>query len=160
MSTKGMVSETSTDTPPTADDHTIRSFEPFTVHFFATQTVQVSDLNAVVVKYGDEIEVTNSIHAFSQDRNGSSWLDLLDDLEAQMARYGRVRFARGPWPSGLPKVERGSPEEEEAIARAWHEVWKLPTEAERASRRAELRAKYGAPPAASRTIAFEPGDDR
>ena len=32
------------------------------------------------------------------DRNGNTWLDMLDDDQTQYRRFGKKMFARGPWP--------------------------------------------------------------
>lgn len=32
------------------------------------------------------------------DRHGRSWLDLVDDEQGQIGRWGKVMFRRGPWP--------------------------------------------------------------
>lgn len=140
-------------------DVVLRVFEPFEVHFFSAMTIPASDMNGLMVRYGQTITVTPSIHFFSQDRNGNSWLDLIDDPAAQVSRYGKVRFARGPWPADLSPLEPGTAEESFAIADAWQEMWNLPTEEERSTRRAELRKIYGAPPALNRVIAKTPGTD-
>jgi hypothetical protein len=155
-----MVSMMSTSaTEPDLSSTGVRTFEPFPVHFFAPTNVPVSEWNAYSLAYGEEIVITPTIWALSQDRNGDSWLDLLDDPEAQIARFGRVRFARGPWPTDLPKIEPGSPEEEIRKAREWSELWNLPTSEARAARRAELTEKYGSPPAMNTNIAFVPGKE-
>lgn len=148
-----------TDNVTGENDTVLRVFEPFEVHFFTAMTIPVSDINGWMVHYGQTITVTPSIHFFSKDRNGNSWLDLLDDPDGQVSRYGRVRFARGPWPEELSRVEPGTAEESFAIADAWREMWNLPTEEQRSARRAELGKLYGAPPALNRVIAQTPGTD-
>lgn len=55
-----------------------------------------------------EFEVGSEGYAQTLDRNGNSWLDL-DDQE-QMARWGLVRFRRGPW-AGKP-WEEGAEQEQ------------------------------------------------
>jgi hypothetical protein len=48
---------------------------------------------------GQEVEFEVGGKAWEQqkDRNGKSWLDMVDDIDAQFARYGKQMFARGPW---------------------------------------------------------------
>lgn len=49
---------------------------------------------------GQELEFDPKGQAYKDtcDRNGNSWLDLVDDDSAQMERWGSVKFRRGPWP--------------------------------------------------------------
>ncbi len=44
-----------------------------------------------------EFEVGGRAHKEQFDRNGGSWLDLLDDIDAQYRRWGQQMIARGPW---------------------------------------------------------------
>lgn len=48
---------------------------------------------------GQEVEIVKpSKHwDLTVDRNGDSWLDLLNDPNAQVAKWGKVMFAPGPW---------------------------------------------------------------
>jgi hypothetical protein len=84
-------------------------------------------------------------------------LDVLDEPELQLAQWGGVRFARGPWPNNKPKHLPGSPEADDKKADDWAAVWGLPYGEVRNARRAELRVLYGFPPTASMTLGFEPG---
>lgn len=131
---------------------------PFTVHFFTSKTVLLTEMRGRTFEFGDELQITAAIYELSKDRNGQSWLDLIDDTDAQIERWGKVRYARGPWPEALPRVQAGSPEEADLIAREWAEAWKLPTEEERNEARAALYRKYGSPPQTSRHLGFLPGD--
>lgn len=49
---------------------------------------------------GQEVEFVPGSEAHTQqfDRLGKSWLDLIDDPRAQVQRWGKHMFARGPWP--------------------------------------------------------------
>lgn len=48
---------------------------------------------------GQEVEFEIGGKAWEQqkDRNGNSWLDLVDDIDAQYDKWGKQMFARGPW---------------------------------------------------------------
>jgi hypothetical protein len=48
---------------------------------------------------GQELEFEVGGRAYNQqkDRNGNSWLDFLDDEDAQFDRYGTVMYRRGPF---------------------------------------------------------------
>lgn len=49
---------------------------------------------------GQEVRLKKGGKAWESqyDRNGKSWLDWLDDVEGQYARWGKQVFGRGPWP--------------------------------------------------------------
>ncbi len=62
---------------------------------------------------GQELEFTRGSAAFLDtfDRNGRTWLDLVDNEFAQVEKYGKVMFRRGPWPGktlvdGKPVFEK------------------------------------------------------
>lgn len=48
---------------------------------------------------GQELEIVlnGPEHQRTMDREGKSWLDLVDDRHAQISRWGRVMFERGPF---------------------------------------------------------------
>lgn len=48
---------------------------------------------------GQEIEFVRGSVAHKQqlDRNGDSWLDLIEDIDAQFDKWGRQMIAAGPW---------------------------------------------------------------
>lgn len=48
---------------------------------------------------GQEVDFVVGGTAYEQtkDRNGRSWLELRDDIDAQWTRYGKLMFASGPW---------------------------------------------------------------
>lgn len=126
--------------------------EPLIVHFFATVTIPAPHTSRLCL-YGDEVVITPMMRALSMDRNGGSWLDILDNPEEQVRRYGKVRFARGPWPSNLPRVEPGSLEEADAIEAAWANAHAEPDDEARTAKIAAVRAKYGRPPLGNKTTA-------
>jgi hypothetical protein len=102
--------------------------------------------------WGDEVEITPMIRHFGRDRNGNCWVDLASDRDAQLQRWGVVRYAAGPWPAHLPKIEPGSNEEKQAIEDAYRNAWAITTDVERAEALAEVRAKWGRPPRMSQSI--------
>lgn len=92
----------------------------------------------VVWYRGQELEFEPGSPAYLDtcDRNGRSWLALADDESAQIDRWGKVKFRRGPWPGktlldaagvpyenlrsvaeGGPAVTGPSPEELERAAK-------------------------------------------
>lgn len=44
-----------------------------------------------------EFEIGGKAYEQQKDRNGKSWLDLIDDIDGQYDRWGQQMFARGPW---------------------------------------------------------------
>lgn len=47
---------------------------------------------------GEQRLIDDQAYAETRDRNGNSWLDVIDDDQAQITRWGKVMFRRGPWP--------------------------------------------------------------
>lgn len=125
---------------------------PEVVHFYRTVTVPGPGYCSLVLIRGDELTITPELRAASLDRFGHSWLDLVHDPEAQMARWGEVRFAPGPWPEAEARIIPGSHEEEELIAQAWKDAWAQPTDDARTEALTQVRAKYGRPPRGNREI--------
>lgn len=67
----------------------------------------------------------------TKDRNGDSWVDLVDDVDAQYERYGREIFRPGPW-KGKSLAEAPIPPEikDEAEREAYRAALKRAAEAE------------------------------
>lgn len=122
------------------------------VHFYVATTIPWPGIASRLMLWGDVVEVTPLIRELGRDRNGHTWVDLAGDPEAQLKRWGRVRFALGPWPADLPRYEPGSQEEQEAIQEAYRNAWAIPTEVERLAALADVRAHWGLPAQTSKTI--------
>ena len=71
------------------------------VHFLVHLSFLWDSELPITVRPGSTVTVTADMLVANIDRNGVSWLDLVDDSGEQVRRYGRVRFARGPAPEGL-----------------------------------------------------------
>ena len=62
--------------------------------------------DAVISRRGQTVNVTADLIEAAKDRNGDSWLDLIDNEDAQSERYGSPVIARGtgdhltPWVAG------------------------------------------------------------
>ena len=71
---------------------------------------------------GQELEFVIGSPAYKQqfDRNGDSWLSLVNDVSGQYRRYGRQVFAPGPWPGvSLEELaERATGDERKAFEQA------------------------------------------
>lgn len=125
---------------------------PEMVHFLTAATVPGPGYLSLALIRGDVLEVTPELREASLDRLGRSWLDLVHNPEAQIARWGEVRFAPGPWPEAEHRIIPGSHEEQELITDAWRDAWAQPTDAERTEALKRVRAKYGRPPRGNREI--------
>lgn len=122
------------------------------VHFYVATTIPWPGVASRLMLWGDVVEITPLLRELGRDRNGSCWVDIAGDPEAQLNRWGRVRYALGPWPVDLPRYEPGSQAEQEAIQDAYRNAWAIPTEVERLAALAEVRATWGAPTRTSKTI--------
>jgi hypothetical protein len=69
--------------------------ETILLHFVEDGFIACGD----VWQAGQELEFEVGGRAYNQqfDRNGNSWLSLVDDEAAQWNRYGKVMFRRGPY---------------------------------------------------------------
>lgn len=72
----------------------------------------------VSVARGAVVVLTDNMIQNTRDRFGASWLDLVDDEEAQESRWGRTMFRRGSWPESEKVLRRGTPEAHIARDRA------------------------------------------
>ena len=130
------------------------------IHFYVSLSITWPEAGGRVVTYGDEILVTEQLRELNTDRLGNCWLDLVDNRDAQPAKYGEVRFAPGRWPGAVSRLEPGSLAEIDAIAKAYRDAWLLPTEEERLEARASVRRDYGPPPSMVHTIGSYDGGAR
>lgn len=87
---------------------------------------------------------TDMIHA-SKDRNGATWLNLVDDEAEQVQRWGVRMFASGAFPEGLDTFQKGSPEEAMAREAARMAAFALPTTEARNMALRDVTAKFGIP---------------
>lgn len=114
---------------------------------------------ATISTRGQTVTATQALLDASKDTQGASWLDLVDDPQAQTARWGHQVFARGPAPEGIESWVPGDPEwysqREEARAAAWS----LPTGRARKDALAAVQARFGNAPLTSKTILNVRGDD-
>src|SRR4051794_8630808 len=97
----------------------------YVIHFLETMTILDSKLvvpTSRTVEFGDELTVTPTVVEMSKDRFGHSWLDLLDDEQAQQRKWGKVMFRRGPWPEDLARIRPGMHAWDEAREAAYGEA--------------------------------------
>lgn len=69
--------------------------ETLLIHFLADGLV----VNGVITYRGQEMEFEVGGPAYEQtkDRNGDTYLDLVEDIDGQFERWGKQYFAPGPW---------------------------------------------------------------
>lgn len=134
--------------------------EPLTRIHFIGAAFTVHGRDSRVMEYGDELAITPEFRQANLDRNGHCWLDMIDNEDAQISRWGRVMFRRGPWPEGQLRFERGSVRWETAYTDAIRQAWKIEDDVESARRRREIRALFGPPLPTSKTLQTYGGPDR
>jgi hypothetical protein len=124
------------------------------IHFLAAMTVPVRGGIApegAALARGSVLTVTSAIVEAGRDRNGNSWLDLVDDVDGQAARWGQKMFARGPWPDGAEPWTPGAPDWFEAREQARRAAWAIVNPDERQAALRNVERRYGAAPTTSTT---------
>lgn len=124
-------------------------------------TISLSPGQGVVTARGAEFEVTPAMLTAARRPDGSlGWLDLLDDEDAQVRRWGRLMLARGPAPDDLtPWDPESATERAEAREAARKAAWALDDEDERRKALEDVWAVYGPPRPTSTTTAHYDGDE-
>jgi hypothetical protein len=96
-----------------------------------------------VTRRGESYTVTNELIAATTNTLGESWINIIHDDEAQLAKWGAVRFAPGPWPAEKPTWTYGDREWAEAREVARLAAWNEPDPRERLDKLAEVERVYG-----------------
>jgi hypothetical protein len=130
-----------------------------TIHFRGALNVRLDENVAHGFLYGDELVLTDRMVELSRDRNGSSHFDLIDDEGAQIAHFGEVKFAAGPFPADLPRYVAGSIEEAEAREVARVAAWAVPNPDERRAALLKVEVDYGKATSTSKTLRVEKGSE-
>ncbi len=106
-----------------------------------------------VLTRGQTFTITDAMLELSKNRFGEhSGVALVHDAEAQIEKYGEVRFAPGPAPADLQPWTPGSPEWAAAREQARREAHSLPTEDARRAALAEVQQRFGAAPSTTVTL--------
>ncbi|WP_350352498.1 hypothetical protein ABS642_05155 [Microbacterium sp. A8/3-1] len=93
---------------------------------------------------GETYTVTQQLIDASRDRYGDSWLIYLASDEAQIQKWGAVRFRLGPAPEGIATWnQRGDADWTQQREAAKAEAWGLPTAEARAAALAAVDARFG-----------------
>ncbi|MEV8173919.1 hypothetical protein [Microbacterium sp. NPDC079176] len=99
---------------------------------------------AHITTAGENIIVTQNMIAASYDNFGQSWMAIIDDDDAQVQRWGEVRFRIGPAPADARTWNTvGDVEWTRARDAAKAEAWAMPTAEARAAALAEVNARFG-----------------
>lgn len=135
---------TSTDHPPV-------------IHFVDSLLLHLSAHSVLgrtrVMKYGDEIELTDEVIEANRDRHGRSWIDdWLNTGDEEYHRGGKVVARRGPWPAGTCRLSPGSFEWYEARGQAVKQTFLIEDQAARAEARREVESFYGSLPSSGQTM--------
>lgn len=75
-----------------------KTTRPTSFHALGCLSIPNEQGKTYVVERGQELKVTEKMLAASLDRNGDTWLDLIDNPSAQIERWGEVKLAGGPCP--------------------------------------------------------------
>ena len=125
------------------------------IHFLETMIVPTkSGLTAEseLMNRGSELVLTAEVLAAGVDRNGRSWIDKLDNEQAQIERWGVVRFRRGSWPANTPTWVHGDQQWADARERRRLEAHQVSDPDRRSAAFADLRREFGDAPSTSRTL--------
>lgn len=132
------------------------------IHFLGTTTILINDSAAaggVLVGRGSVVTITQAILDLSRDRNGDSWLSLIDDIPAQIEKYGSQLFGRGPFPADTPRFLPGSSEETDERNRRREAAKHLPAD-EATAERARIREELGTGGGTTTLGSFGTADER
>jgi hypothetical protein len=100
--------------------------------------------SAHVSKAGETYTVTQQLIDASRDRYGDSWLVYLASDDAQIEKWGDVRFRLGPAPEGIATWNRrGDADWTEQRNAAKAEAWAMPTEQARREALAAVDERFG-----------------
>lgn len=108
-----------------------------------------------VVERGRTVTITADLIEATKNKHGVSWLDLVNDAEGQIEKWGEVRFAPGPWPDDTETWVQGDPVWELNRAKAQSAAWAVADEGDRAKALRAVLSRYGAgQPTSTETARF------
>jgi hypothetical protein len=119
-----------------------------TVHFSRSGLTYTEDpaipMSGRISARGHSLVITPGLIEGTTDKSGRSWLELLDDPDGQVARWGHQFFARGEAPEAmaLHPWERGSAAEANERSRRVEEAHKLPTQSMREEALRQINAEF------------------
>ena len=96
-----------------------------------------------VLLRGQSVTLTAESIFENQDRDGNSFLDIIGDPDAQIARWGRVMIGRGGFPASESVLQPNSLEWAAERERRRLAAWKIPDEEDRAIALKAVQAEFG-----------------
>jgi hypothetical protein len=135
------------------------------VHFlapitFSTKANSFTGAGATLNR-GDTITITADIIEAQRDRHGDlsrSWVALLHDEDAQVARFGQVVARPGSWPEDQERWTYGDRRWETERDNARRAAWAIADDADRAAALAAVEERFGPSRQTSKTTAvYRPG---
>lgn len=106
---------------------------------------------------GETVVVTAAMIDASRNAAGWSWMSIIGDDEAQIQKWGEVRFRPGPAPADIQTWNSwGDPDWVEQREAARRDAWAQPTQEARAAALAAVNARFGPPPTTSTIISSTP----
>lgn len=146
----------SDDYPPEPDltDWTPTPGAQFHCLHSGAPSISAGSFAPIQPRRGQSIEITETMLAESQDREGVSWLSIIADEQAQLRRWGVVYFAPGAAPADLAPWEHGDAEWAEAREQARREAWAVTNGRERIAALKAVEDQFGPAPTTSRTTAM------
>lgn len=105
---------------------------------------------------GTVFRVDQALIEATRDRNGFSWIDLIDDEPGQIGLWGLVRYRRGPAPVELLRPRPGSADFADAREAARQAAHRLEDEGEKAQALKRVRDEYGRAPTSKTLTTFRP----
>lgn len=106
---------------------------------------------------GETITVTAAMIEANYSMSGWNWMSIIDDEDAQLARWGEVRFRLGRAPADVQTWnEWGDPDFVEQREAARREAWQQPSAQARADALAAVQARFGPAAPTSTTLNTTP----
>lgn len=110
-----------------------------------------------LTRAGENIIVTGAMIAASYNGGGVSWMALIGDDDAQVAKWGEVRFRLGPAPEDVQTwTQYGDSDWREQRQAAREDAWAQPTAQARAEALAAVEKKFGPALPTSTTFSTAP----
>ncbi|WP_344781806.1 hypothetical protein [Microbacterium kribbense] len=113
--------------------------------------------SGIVVSRGQVIVLTRNMIDASKGRNGKpSGLALAGDTEAQLSKWGEIRWMLGRPDEDFLMTTPGTPEHAEAREAARRAAWMEPNPGRRAAALNDVQARYGTATSTSHTLNSAP----
>jgi hypothetical protein len=97
----------------------------------------------VALRRGDCLTLTSAMIELTINKHGESFLSLADDEDAQIEKWGEVKFGLGEFPKHLTPWVKGSPDEDIERARRQQIAWAEADESKRYDQLRAIRDEFG-----------------